>query len=280
MGLSQKAILAHVSISLWAGRKQDSRATGKVEESFATVSDVGNYSKKLLPGAVELELVKSVSSEARKFFATNTLPWLSNGGRIVSSKNYFELTQELRKRKDSFDRAVVDFLAKYSQLRIDARSKLGNLFSESDYPTTEKLSRAFSFDVTFLPIPEVSDFRTEVLDSEREEFTKKMKEIETGVLRDCYSRLKEVVGNAASRLNIPEARINDSLLENISEICTLIEKLNATDDATLSATTKDVQKVVASISLDVCRENKVEKDAASKKLSEINEKMNSIMGGL
>lgn len=278
--LSNKALLISLNISQWIGRKLDKRATGKVEESFATKGAVGNYTKKLLPDAKELEAVKNISGEARKYFYDNSLPWLSDGARIISSKHFFEVNSELRKRKQKFESAVNEFLSAYESLRVDAQLKLGSLFNNADYPPSHYLKDAFQFQVTVLPMPDVKDFRVEILDAEKDEFLARLKEVESAALKDCYRRLKEVVGNAASKLSNPKAVFRDSLIENISEICALLPKLDVNNDADLETTRKEVESIVSGLSAEVCRENQSERQKAASKLADIDSKMSALMKGI
>lgn len=279
MSLSTKAILFSLKISVWTARKQDQKATSTVETSFSTQKKVGNYTKKLLPDAKELENVKAIAEETRKFFRDQTLPWLSDGTRIVSAKNYFELTQELRKRKDSFERSVSEFLGAYETLRNDAANKLGALFNAADYPTANELRSSFKFDLTPLPMPEISDFRTEVLDSEKNEFLAKMREVENESIRHCYAKLSEVVSRAVEKLKTPDAKFKDSLIENIADICRLLPKLNIHEDSALEATRREVESLVSKISPDTIRENKLERETTAKKLADIDSKISALMGG-
>ena len=106
MSLSNKSLLAYVKISAWTGRKLDKRATGTVENSYSTKGKVGNYTKKLLPDAKELDAIQSKAGAIRAFFYEQTSPWMSDGGRILSSKNHLAFSSEYRNKKSEFDKAV------------------------------------------------------------------------------------------------------------------------------------------------------------------------------
>lgn len=276
--LSNKALLVYLSISQWTGRKLDKRATGTVETTHATEHAVGNYTKKLLPGAKELQSIATQSGAIRKYFHEQTLPWFADGTRIISSLNYLDFVREFAKMKQDFDLTVEKFLTAYPQLRADARKKLGDLFSEAEYPTTSRLSSAFQCEISFLPLPDVSDFRTDISDTEKESFLKKMREIEHRATSECWQRLHDVVAKAAARLNTPDAVFRDSLVDNIQDICALLPKLNVTDDAKLETARLEVESIVAKINPDLCRSNATERGDAAKKLSEMTAKMSAFMG--
>lgn len=276
--LSQKAVLISLTISLWTGRKLDKRATESVETTFSTNRGVGNFTKKLLPDSKELDLIKSIANESRQFLYEQTSPWLNDGSRILSSKNIFDFGNAIRQRKAKFEAAVSDFLSVYSLQRADAQTKLGSLFRADDYPHVESLKDAFTFKTLILPMPEVTDFRVEVLDSEKDALLESLREVQNRALQDCYDRLKAVVSKAAETLNSPKAIFRDSLIENISEICQLLPKLNVNDDAALETTRLEVESIVSKISPETLRENKDERQAAADKLREINAKLGAFMG--
>ena len=277
MSLSNKALLASLTISQWAGRKHDKNATGTVETMYSTVGKVGNYSKKLLPGATELDDIQKHAQQLRMFFYEQTLPWCADGSRILSSKNYIDFTNEFRSKKSAFERAVSDFIYAYPRLLQEAKVKLGDLFRETDYPTTDMLRGAFNCEITFMPIPDVADFRVEILDSERDSFLTRMTEVETAATRDCWHRLHDVVAKAAAKLQSPETIFRDSLISNISEMCALLPKLNVNDDTTLETMRQSVESLVASINPEACRANEIIRSDAATKLDEITAKMSAFM---
>jgi hypothetical protein len=278
MSLSTRALLVTLSISGWTGRKLDRKATGNVEETFLTEKKIGNFHKRLLPGALELEKVGTVANSMRRWLAEQTLPWLSDGTRMLSSKNYYDFMNEFRQRNAAYSDAVDAFLLKYPDLRVQAKIKLGELFNDAEYPTEDKLRTKFKCSLSLMPMPEVTDFRTEILDSEKEKFIQDLRNVETRALRECYSRLKEVVSRAAERLSQPDSQVKNGLLESITEICELLPKLNITDDAQLESIRKEVETIVSGINPETVRANKYEKDSAAKKLAEIDSKMSVFMG--
>lgn len=276
--LSQKAILVHLSMSQWKGRKTDRRATTTVESTFSTDRKVGNFTKKLLPGASELDRIDAATQSMRKWVSSQTVPWLSDGTRMLSSKNYLDFVTEFRERKNAFESAVNDFISVYPKLRDSAKHKLGSLFNELDYPSEIRLRDAFQCEVSFFPVPDVSDFRTEILDSEKDDFLRKMREVESRATRECFDRLREVVQKAAETLQKPDAIFRDSLIQNITDLCTLLPKLNVTDDPQLEAARREVESLTSKISLETCRTNPNERADTAKKLAEIDSLMGAFMG--
>lgn len=275
--LSTRALLVSVNISQWTGRKIDKRATETANTAHKADVTVGNYHKKLLPAAVELERVATIASQARKFYYEQTLPWMSDGTRIISSHNYIKFQTEIRKIKVTFDQAVKEFAAAYPQLKNEASKRLGDLYGADEYP--EDIAEKFGITVDFLPMPDSKDFRVAVSDAEKRAFERKMKDIETAAMREASQRLLDVVKNAADRLKDPKSIFRDSLLENISEVAALIPALNISNDAKLDQLSKDAKNLIDSIDAKIVRTDSKERDKARKALADIETRMGAFMGG-
>jgi hypothetical protein len=275
-GLSQRALLVAVNISQWAGRKLDRKATETVNSTYKTSNIAGQYTKKLLPGANELEAVNQVAGQARKYFYEQTLPWMSDGTRIISAKNYLKFVSEMRKLKSDFEAKVKDFESAYPRLKANAAQSLGDLYNATEYPDT--ISDRFHLEVSYLPMPDAKDFRVEISEAEKREFQRKMRQVESEAMRDVWTRLHTVVKAAALKLSTKDAIFRDSLIENITEMTALLPMLNIANDSKLDAAAKEIDDLVSKLSPDTLRVNQDERDKASKALSDIESRMGAFMG--
>lgn len=275
-GLSQRALLVAVNISQWAGRRLDKKATETVNLTHKTDATAGAYHKRLLPGAKELGEVQLVASQVRKYYYEQTLPWMSDGTRIISAKNYLKFVSDMRQMTTTFNNAVKDFEAAYPRLKTEAQKRLGDLYDASEYP--DDIKEKFSLEVSYIPLPDVKDFRVEISEAEKREFQRKMKQVESDAMRECWARLHGVVKTAAEKLARPDAIFRDSLIENITEVANLLPMLNISEDAKLESATKEVLDIVSKMSSETLRANVSERDKASKALSDIESRMGAFMG--
>jgi hypothetical protein len=278
MSLAGKAMVVSLNISQSTFRKFDQRATSTVESTYATTEKVGNYNKKLLPGAVELEEVHRIGRSIREYYYEQTLPWMNDGSRIISSRNYLDFTNAYRKRKGEWEQAVATFMHEYPALRDEAKIKLGDLYAETDYPTVAQLAHKFSCEVAFMPVPDIGDFRVEVLDSEKEAFLNRMREVESNAMRECWRRLYDVVQHAVGKLQTPGAQFKNTLIENITDMCKLLPRLNVTDDPELENMRRQVETLASKISPDMCRSSDGVRSAAASALADTMSKMSAYMG--
>lgn len=225
-GLSSRALLVSVTISQWTGRKKDRTATESANTAHHAESTAGAYHKRLLPGAKELQAIQTLGSRIREYFYAQTLPWMSDGTRIISSKNYLAFTTKLAEYKSEYAQAVAEFERAYPALQARAVKSLGSLYRAEEYPEASEISKRFGIEVSFLPVPDAKDFRVQVSENEREEFERKMKEVEDKAMRECWTRLSGVVRTAAAKLNQPGAIFRDTLIENIQDVVNALPSLS------------------------------------------------------
>ena len=281
MSLSNKALLVTLNVSQWTGRKLDRKATSSVESSHSTQGNVGNYHKRLLPGATELRKVSASASALREFFYTQTLPWLADGTRILSSANYIDFTSAFRSYRSDYENSVKAFIDAYPALRIAAQSKLGELFNDGEYPTEQSLAERFACSISFMPLPDVSDFRIELSDAERADFESKMRETESRALQDCWQRIYDVVNRATSKLSESKPIFHDSLLENMRDLCALLPKLNVTDSPDLERMRSELESTVSKIgTADALRASSATRSSALTQLKDIESRMGAFMGAV
>lgn len=278
--LANKAMLAYVKISQWTARKHDKKATETVTVSHKTSLTAGNYNKKLLPNAHELAEVNQSISAIRTYFYQETLPWFSDGARIISAQNYLKFNADFRKLKNEFENAVTQFIAEYPKLKIKAQTDLGSLFVASDYPSTTDLKATFECELAFMPLPDVEDFRTEIGDAEKKAFIKKMKSVGDTAMRDCWSRLHDTVKRAAETLAKPDAIFRDSLLQNVNEICALLPRLNISDDKELDKKRVEVEILLSGLKPNEMRNDAKQRQNAAAALNKITSSMGAFMGGV
>lgn len=276
--LSTRALLVHINISQWAGRRTDKQATETVIKEHKTNLSAGSYNKRLLPNATELEAIATIASSIRKYFYEQTLPWMTDGSRIISAKNQMKFATEIRKMISEFETAVIDFESAYPRLQAAAQKTLGGLYNNGEYPSHATIKNKFKIEVNYMPLPDVKDFRVEVSEAEKKAFVDKIKETESAAMHEVWNRLHTVVKAAAEKLAEPDAIFRESLLENVRSMCDMLPALNVSDDEKLNQAKKDIEKLISGYSSNSLREDKSKRADAAKKLKSVTDKMGAFMG--
>jgi len=256
MSLTEKAMLARLTITQWSARKMDKRVTEEVRVNHDASADAGRYNK-LLIAQEAIKTVQAVATAARETHYRLTLPWRDDGARILPAKAFFDYSKSMRDSEAEFNRAVAEFLAEYPVLVSDARHRLNGMFSENDYPSADKLRARFSWTISIDPLPTGEDFRVTIGDDEtariRAEIDARTRQALADGMRDAWQRLYDAVKHAADKLADADAIFRDSLIGNIRDLCGLLPVLNFADDARLEAMRANIETKLAGLDCDGLR---------------------------
>ena len=249
--LSSRAMLCSLSISTWSARKHDRDASEEIAARHGAQSDAGRYHKMLLPKAALAEIQKIVS-EARHEHCFMTLPWDDNGYRVLPAAVYMDHVEKMHRLAAKFSKAV-DALAGQFQILVEqAKTRLGGLFRESDYPALDELRAKFAFETKVLPLPDAGDFRVAMGDEEKDRIKRQITaaveaSLQVGA-RELWFRLYEAVQHLADRLTAykvtgegVEHPFRDTVVTNLVKLVDVLPKLNITNDPELERLAEQVK---------------------------------------
>jgi hypothetical protein len=95
-----------------------------------------------------------------------------------------------------------------------------------------------------------------------------------------WQRLYDRLQKTYEKLVQPDAIFRDSLIENITEICEILPRLNINDDTDLEQMRQDVLNKVAAFSPDTLRQDKTLRSDTASETKAIMDKMAAFMGAL
>lgn len=286
MNLSDRAMLVTLHIHVWTARKYDQKISDEVATQHSAISDdVGRYNKKLMPqSAKSYHGVRLIGQRIRAYHDEQTLPWGENGVRILPAANFMDYTNEMRTMRADFESGTSSFFAEYPALRQHAKSVLNGMYDPEDYPSEIEIKDKFGIDFAIYPMPDEQDFRVELGDEQvaliRDQITRQVESASQLAMRDLWKRLYDVVGAMTVKLSSPDAVFRDSLLSNIHSLCSLLPKLNITNDANLEAMRQQIANDLGRHLPDALREDKTLRAAVAKKAAEIQTTMAAYMEGL
>lgn len=243
--LAERMMLVSLNLSVYSGVKTDTKVTEDVISLAGAARRSGKFHKNLFADA--LEEIQQAANAARNDHAKLTLPW-RYGQNCLPSAMFMRYMEVMRGHHADFDRAVAKFTGDYEAHVEHAKSRLGKLFQESDYPPAATVGRRFAFDIEVTPLPNVSDFRVEMIDNERAEIEA---DIERRILKrvqegreDLIARIKECLERMVTRLNgytgAHTGRFSDTLVTNLVDLAELIPSLNLTDDPEIESLRADI----------------------------------------
>jgi len=286
MHLSDKALLVHLSVSQWTARKLDKRASNIVAE--AGVGSKGNFNKTLLPTCNELGIVHRATTEVRKAFYKNTLPWGIDGTFILPSANYLSYMNDFRSNRNGWFGYVDDLADAYPKAKQDAERILNSgeheLYNPAEYPTVEELRSKFSMDIAVLPVPSSGDFRVELADAEfssiQSDIEQRVGDSMAAAVKDVWQQLYDKVSWLHGRLADPNNTFHDATYKDAQDTCELLSRLNFTDDPDLERLRREMQSKLVSHHPESLRNDPVLRQDTADEAKAIMDKMSVFMGGL
>lgn len=233
MSINEKALLVKLSVSQWYNRAIDRKVTDEIAQRYEVTEQEDKYVKTLLP-RVAVRNIQRAISDLRTFHYANTLPWQDDSVRILSSGNFFQYQQGIAARRAKLDEVVAEFVSNYPKWLDHARKTKKGLFDETQYPTASGISDHYKVNVTFLPFPNVADFRVDIDGKELEQIKSQtalaLTEALSSANQNLIDRLYERVYLLYSALNDPEKIFRDNTVTSIVETADLVERLNVTSD--------------------------------------------------
>ncbi len=250
--IQNSAMLVDLNISVWTGRKMDKTVSDEIDASKHTKARAGNYHKKLLAGTARLDELQKLVATIRVWHYEQTLPWSDGGSRLLPMKNFFDYKATLGDYERQFDEAVKDFLLEYDTLVTAAAFQLGDLFNKEDYPEAIKLMSKFRMRYVFLPVPDAGDFRIDVNEASKTElqaqYEKFYNDKLNDAMQDAWDRLHDCLTRMSSKLAGDEKQIfRDSLVNNATDMCELLTKLNVTNDPKLESARKTLESALVGV---------------------------------
>ena len=284
MHLSDKALLVHLGVSQWVAKKLDKQASEEVARVNGATRDAGRYNKSLLPTCDKLERIKSKTSEIRKKFYKNTLPWGIEGTFILPSANYLSFMTDFRNEKAEWERLTDDFFMSYHQAVSDAQRLLGNLYNSTEYPSVEELRQKFRMELSILPVPTAGDFRVELADEEyssiQSEIEQRVADSSKAAMSEVWQRLYDKVEWLAERLSDPKHTFHDGTYQDAKDLCGMLTRLNFTDDPDLESMRREVEQKLVNHHPDALRNDPDLRNDTFDEAKAIMDKMSVFMEGL
>jgi hypothetical protein len=267
--LAEKAMLVRFSIHQWGSTRDDKSVTKEIEDKYGA-KNAGKYDKKLLREFTE-DIQKEIG-KARTFHYDNTLPW-DRGVGVLLNKNYFDYIAAIREYESKISSLVEAGMREFDNLIEKEKVRLGGLYDVNDYPAPDVLAGKYKIALEISPIPNSDHFRVELHDEEvakiKEDIDKVINNKVNAAMKDAWQRLYNAVYHMAERVYTrhlnPDAKLFESVIENIVTVCDILPKLNITDDPELERMTQEIRAKLTGYNVEELKEDaEVRKDAMLK----------------
>ena len=279
MSISASAVLVELNISVWPASKIDREITDKVNNDAGAVRGASQTKKNLFAGTSLRKDIADFAARVRLYHNKHTLPWADKGERMLPTALFMEYKQTMNGFEQTFNMMCNNFFIEYPRLVAEAPTALQGLYKAEDYPELTDVRLKFGFRRTVKPVPEAGDFRLDIpaydLEEMRSEFVSQQDRKLAEAMREPWERLHKVLVGVSEKLTDVEGddgkkRYHDTLLTNPLELCSLLTKLNITNDPKLEEARRQVE--VAMLNADM---ESIKEDADTR--SELKSKVDAII---
>tara|TARA_R110001632_G_scaffold40579_1_gene101754 strand:- start:1605 stop:2606 length:1002 start_codon:yes stop_codon:yes gene_type:complete len=214
--LSENATLVRLNTKHPSGVKSDKYLKEGLAIDQQAMSDSLHVAKYIFGKDTNKYFRRIINQFRNNVYYPLTVPWDDNtsdwdgkvlsGWRLCPNRELDTLMDRVNEAKLDFDKEVKQFIDNYDNLIESNRTKLGNAFKLSDYPSVEEIITKFRFDFELGTVPrfDASDIRLNVSKKlrakiENDAIKRANKNVET-IARTTVEALLESVGHLADKL--------------------------------------------------------------------------------
>lgn len=223
--------------------QQKSAAAG----AFGAEGDFISAGKKLLDTRhPKFRAITSVRGEAVAFWKSVSLPWPEPGIRLMRRDEVEPFNGRMQDFSERLAERVDDFNDGFSELMESARSRLGDLFNESDYPATLRGAFAIAWDFPAVEAPSyLRRLNPELYEQECERVRSRFAEAARLAEEAFFSELTDLVSHLCERLSGEhdgKSKIfRDSAVTNLQEFFARFRALNVGSNDDLERVVEQAQ---------------------------------------
>jgi hypothetical protein len=266
----KEACLIQLSTSCWQGSRS-------IDPSI--MEKIGNSEwirgRKYLVDPEALAPVRSVINRARKELDQMALPFPISGLTLVPKDCLTRIEEKLKEYQAEYWGEVELFVEGYEEAREMARSILGILYYDSDYPIMN-IKKKFGFDWRYfvLETPGKHKLLTpEIYARERQKFTAMMEETRDLAMQALRQEFSDYVNHIVDRLtqgeNGKQKVIKESKIQRFVTFLDSFDSRNLFHDDELSRLVDSAKELLQGVQPGSLRQNSELRDFVKEKMAEV-----------
>lgn len=263
VNIQDEAVLVELHIGKFGIVVKDDARTRKVCDDAKADHAAAEVKKKLVDGTF-FTPIQRAEAEARNFHYEHTLPW-DNECRLLPIATFEEYMKGMKNCKRRFEETAGAFMVNWEAMKEAAKTMLGEMYNEADYPDKEIVRGKFYLDHGIMPVPSAEDMRRRVplvnalgvnADNVSEAIEEKVKERIEQAQTDLLQRMMAPVRHIIEVLKRDKPRIFDTLVEDVRDVANTVRSLNITRDPQLNQWATELEEKLAKMKPDELRDSK------------------------
>ena len=303
--LATSAIIGSISIGVWTARKKAKDLEQDIQASKGSSKRAASVYKNLFAECVQLDAIISYGADSRVWFNKVTLPWDDNGGRLIPTALYIDISSEAGTRVEKFNKLVEEFLAEYDNETSKQAFSRGSMFDRAEYPLVADLRSKFRFQLNVSPIPLTGDFRVDIgqetINAMQDQYSTLTASRIAAAVAEPWARLKTHIEHVRERMEAVlkfdpadttdevrgedeegnptlkivrrrRPKLYESLLDNGLELCDMLGALNVMNDPLLEAARTELKSSLVHLDIGSLKESTSLQESTKKKMQDMLDK--------
>lgn len=262
--LSKRAVILAFRTGLPGNRRKVSTSEVEVDADKSMIS----LSKDLLDSE-ELKAVRKFDGQVRRWVLTRCLPsYFREGFYLLPVGLISEVDQELSAKAQEREQLISAFLASYPTKVEEARGRLRSLFNPTDYPSEQRLYRAFVWEVKYISfsVPgTLQEVNRELWEREQQKAERYWQETANEVRSALRESMAGLVNHLVDKLGYEDGgkpRIfRDSAVEKLSDFLETFYKRDITNDSDLTPIVEKAKALLDGVDPELLRRSPKAREA-------------------
>lgn len=258
----------NILLSLSTGRprffKKDKELTAETQDKNRMAADSGSYNKCLIPTSCLRSWDKAITGLRSRFYEL-TSPYDDSGYRICTPDAFWKFQREYTESQQILMNSKDEFISGYGDTIDQQRTRLGDAFHLSDFPSIDEIEGKFKLEINVAEIPKKGAL-FHLGEAEEEQLIKKTEERMDASHRNNYQRLFKVVNHLATTLSDGDKtkHCKSTTLTNAQDLAEVIPDINFKDDPILNQLAEQTQQLLSSVSMtDLKKDDEARKRVAA-----------------
>lgn len=269
----------------WLGTRKalNTEQRDQAAGSFGATGKFVSAGKKLLDTShPAFKTVTSIRGRAISYWKSISLPFPEPGIRLIKQAEIDRFSGQIQRLRVELRDAVEAMQSQYSELKEQARVRLGDLFNPADYPVT--LVGLFDFDVEFPSVEPPEYMRTlspELYAQECQRMQSRFEEAVQLAEQAFMTELARLVEHLAERLTGDQDGspkiFRDSAVTNLSEFFDRFRRLSVRSNQELDELVGQAQQIMRGVNPRELRDRPALQQHIAEQMSEVQNRLDTML---
>jgi len=258
--LENKAMIVTLTASMWGAAISDKELADKLTDQHHAEEGTARVRKQLIAKDA-LKPVKAAIDVAKGIHNRMTLPWSDHGQRLLPVKAHEAYRDLMESAMATVDEQRRLFIDAYTAEIEKARTALGDMFDEDDYPTPKEVGSKFGVTYSIEPVPAAKHFVADIGDDEAERIKKDLErraqmKLDAAMV-SLYERIEQALRRLVDRIGFKEdgspRPVHATALESLQTLVEAVPNLNLTEDVKLAEIAERLRGLIGRLKIEDLR---------------------------